>query len=473
MRSFTLVGTVGGTATVAQSSEQNPNSLKHVVIVGGGFAGLNCARKLAANPNVRVTLLDKNNYQQFQPLLYQVATAVLAPGNIAFNLRATFRGHPNVDVKMTEVISIDLNTRTVKTAQGQHYEGDFLVLAAGSQANFFGTPGADEHSYPLYSLHDAERLRSRILAMLESADRDPLLVAKGALNFVIVGAGPTGTEMAGAFGDMLQASLKKETSKKGYRILANQAQILLVDAGHAVLSAFSPKAQTYAAKVLEERGVQIRLGARVKEVGAGHVVLSDGTRIPTHTVIWAGGLKAASLSDSLGVKPGHGGRIDVAADFTVPGLTGVYALGDFANIAGKDGRPLPQLASVAEQSGKCCARNILSDIAGKPRDSFHYLDKGIMAMIGRNSGVAEVGEHRHELHGAIAFAAWLGVHAALLTSTRAKIEAFVEWAWDYFGGSRGDAVLDRTEELQINWNDDGEERASAASAPSSQTDIPP
>ncbi len=215
--------------------------------------------------------------------------------------------------------------------------------------------------------------------------------------------------------------------------------------------------------------MQIRLGTRVKEVGSGHVVLSDGTRISTHTVIWAGGLKAASLSDNLGVKTGHGGRIDVEADLTVPGLTGVYALGDFANIADKDGSLLPQLASVAEQSGKWSARNILSDIAGKPRDPFHYFDKGIMAMIGRNSAVAEVGEHRHELQGAIAFAAWLGVHAALLSSTRAKIEAFLEWAWDYFGGAHGDAVLDRAEELQINWNDDGEERISATSA-ASQTD---
>ena len=160
-----------------------------------------------------------------------------------------------------------------------------------------------------------------------------------------------------------------------------------MDGGHAVLSAFSPKAQTYAAKMLEERGVQIRLGTR----GNGHVVLSDGTHIPTHTVIWAGGLKAPSLSNNLGIKTGHGGRIDVEADLTMPGLTGVYALGDFANIAGKDGAPLPQLASVAEQSGKWCARNILSDIAGGPRVPFHYLDKGIMAMIGRNSAVAEVG----------------------------------------------------------------------------------
>jgi NADH dehydrogenase len=386
-------------------------------------------------------------------------------------LRGTLFGHPNVDVKMAEAVSIDLNTHTVETAQGQQYQGDFLVLAAGSQVNFFDTSGADKYSYPLYSLHDAELLRSRILAMLESADRDPSLLAKGALNFVIVGTGPTGTEMAGAFGDMLQSSLKSRDRDKAYKDLGvGRAQILLVDAGHAVLSTFSPSAQVYAAKMLEERGVQLRLGTKVKEVGAGHVVLSDGTRIATHTVIWAGGLKAATLSSNLGIKTGHGGRIDAQADLTVAGFPGIYVLGDFANITGKDGKPLPQLASVAEQSGKCCAKNILLDIAGKPRDSFQYFDKGIMAMIGRNSAVAEVGEHRHELHGAIAFAAWLGVHAALLSSTRAKIEAFVEWAWDYFGAARGDAVLDRTEELRISWGDDDEEGASPAPAATSQTD---
>ena len=448
--------------------EQKSNDVKHVVIVGGGFAGVNCARKLAANPNVRVTLLDKNNYQQFQPLLYQVAIGILAPSNIAFNLRGTLKGHPNVDVKMLEVVSVDLNTRVVQTAQGEQYQGDFLVLAAGAQAIFFGTPGADQYSYPLYSLHDAEHLRSRILAVLESADRDPSLIAKGALNFVIVGAGPTGTEVAGAFGDMLQRTMKGRIGK--YKGLAvDQTQIIIVDAGHAVLGAFSPSAQKYAAKALEQRKVQIRLGTTVKEVGAGQVVLSDGTTIPTHTVIWAGGLKAAPLSSNIGIKTGRGGRIDVQADLTVPGLAGVYALGDFANIMGKDGRALPQLGSVADQSGKWCAKNILSDIAGKPREPFHYLDKGIMAMIGRNSGVAEVGEHRHELEGPIAFAAWLGVHAALLSSTRAKIDAFMEWAWDYFGQYHADAILDRSEELQINWNEDEEVPASAASTATSKT----
>ena len=177
---------------MTSSPGRDLNNAKHVVVVGGGFAGLACARKLGSKPNVRVTLLDKNNYQQFQPLLYQVATSIIASGDIAFNLREILHNHANVEVKMTEVISIDPQTHTVETIQGQRYQGDYLVLAAGAQANFFGTPGAAEHSYPLYSLHDAQQLRSRILAMLESADRDPSLIEKGALNFVIVGGGPDG-----------------------------------------------------------------------------------------------------------------------------------------------------------------------------------------------------------------------------------------------------------------------------------------
>ena len=424
--------------------------MQRVVIIGGGFAGLNCASRLASHPDVRVTLIDKNNYHQFQPLLYQIATSALSPSNAAFNLRRALRGHPNVEVKLGEAVSVDLGTHSVQTADGQTYQGDILVLAAGSQANFFGTPGADKHSYPLYSLADAKVLRSRILAVLESADRDRSLVEKGALNFVIVGAGPTGAEMAGAFGDWLHM----HPEKRPFELDLKNAQILLVDGGHAVLAAFSTRGQAYAAKMLDQRGVQIRLGTTVKEVHPGHVIFSDGSQVATRTVVWAGGIKAAPLCNNLGIECGRGGRLDVQPDLTVAGCDGVYALGDFANITGNDGNPLPQLASVAEQSGKWCARNILADIAGKQRRPFHYIDKGIMAMIGRNAAVAEVGKHRHELEGAIAFAAWLGVHAALLTSPRAQIGAFLEWAWEYFGGGATDAILDQVDEMQINWNED-------------------
>jgi NADH dehydrogenase len=427
--------------------------MKSVVIVGGGFAGLSCARELARSNHLHITLIDKNNYQQFQPLLYQVATAALAPSNVAFNLRNLFRRHSNVDIKMAEVVSVDLNTRTAVTVGGQKYQGDFLVLAAGSEANFFGTPGADKCTYPLYSLRDAEVLRSRIIAVLESADRDPALIDKGALNFVIVGAGPTGVEMAGAFGDAAQV-LEKE--KRFKDLAADQAQIVLVDHSQSVLNAFSEKSRLYAKEALRSRGVQLRLGTSVQEVAADHVVLSDGSRIKTRTVIWAGGLKASALSANLGLKPGRGGRIDVQPDLTVSGFEGVYALGDFANIT-EAGKPLPQLASVAEQCGKWCAMNIALDLEHKPRKSFRYLDKGIMAMIGRNAAIAEVGAGRRPIHGFVAFISWLGVHVALLTSTRAKIEALIEWAWDYFGRNRSNPILDRIEQTDIDWNSGNEE----------------
>ena len=423
-----------------QTEELN-EQMKHVVIVGGGFAGLNCARKLAAHREVRITLIDRHNYTQFQPLLYQVAAGYLAPSNVSYSLRNILSQQANIEVKMAEIVSIDLNSRTAVTAQGQTYQGDYMVLAAGSQPSFFDTPGADTNSYPLYSLHDAQLLRSRIIAVLESADRDPS---------VIVGGGPTGAEMAGTLGDMIHRALKEE-----YRNLPlSEARIFLVDLGGAVLSTFSPKAQAYAVKMLEDRGVHLCLHTAVKEVASGHVLLSDNTRIPTHTVIWAGGLKAALLSGNIGAQPGKGGRINVQSDLTVQGSPGVYALGDFANISGEDGKALPQLASVAQQCGKWCAKNIAADIDGEPGKPFNYLDKGIMAMIGRNAAVAEVGKHRYEVQGTIAFAAWIGVHAALLCTTRARIEAFVEWAWDYFGKIKGDRVLDRFSQESINWNDD-------------------
>jgi NADH dehydrogenase len=201
--------------------------------------------------------------------------------------------------------------------------------------------------------------------------------------------------------------------------------------------------------MLAQRGVQVRLGAAVKEVTSGDALLADGIRIPTRTVIWAGGLKASPLASNLGVQPGHGGRLNVQPDLGVKGFAGVYALGDFANIAGADGKPLPQLAAVAQQSGKHCAHNIAAALAGKPGEPFHYVDKGIMAMIGRNAAVAELGKHRHQLTGPIAFAAWLGVHAVLLPTTLAKMESVVEWSWDYFGTRRGDQVLDRTDQMEI------------------------
>jgi NADH dehydrogenase len=254
--------------------------------------------------------------------------------------------------------------------------------------------------------------------------------------------------MAGALGDLTQRLRPGVYRNVDFA----KARVFLVDMVNTVLNAFSKESQDYAARVLKDRGVEVRLNTAVKEVTSQDVLLADGTRIATHTVIWAGGLKASTLSGRLGVKPGHGARIDVQPDFSVKGYSGVYAIGDFANIPGGNGKPLPQLAAVAQQAGKHCARNIAAVIAGEPTEPFAYFDKGIMAMIGRNAAVAEVGAHRHELKGPLAFAAWLGVHALLLTTARARVDAFLEWAWDYFGNTHIDPVLDRPDQLNIDWS---------------------
>jgi NADH dehydrogenase len=428
----------------------NGQAQTHVVIVGGGFAGLGCARKLAGKEGVQVTLIDQHNYHTFQPLLYQVATAQLAANDIAFPLRQGFHDDDNVDVKLAEVTAVDPQTRSVSVATGETYSGDVLVLAAGAQANFFNTPGADTCTFPLYSLADAERLRSRILGVFEDADRDPALLDQGALNFVVVGAGATGTELSGALADMIHQTMTSE-----YHDLAVQAaRIHLVDLGHVVLNGFSDRAHEYAAKVLRERGVQLRLGTGVKEVTPDHVLLSDGTTIKTRCVVWGGGLMAAAPARASGLPRGRGGRIDVEPDLTVEGFPGVYVVGDIANIPAPDGRAFPQLGSVPLQSGIAAAESILAEVAGKSRKPFHYHDKGIMAMIGRGAAVAEVGEHRHELHGSVAFAAWLGVHAALMSGTRNRVEAFIDWGWDYCSKTGGSGVLDqRSSAAHIDWGD--------------------
>jgi NADH:ubiquinone reductase (H+-translocating) len=421
-----------------------------VIVVGGGFAGVGCVRRLAKEDGVRVTLVDRNNYHQFQPLLYQVATCQLAATDVAFSLRKLFHDHPGVDVKLAEVASIDPEAHTVVTSDGQSISGDAIVLAAGSQPNFFRTPGAAEHAFPLYSLDDAQQLRSRIIGVFEDADRDPTLLDQGALNFVVVGGGPTGVETAGALADMIADTMTVE-----YRDLAiSAARVHVVDLGHSLLGAFSERAHDYVAKVLGSKGVRLHMGVAVTEVGPGHVTFADGTTIPTRCVVWGGGIMAPSLASAAGLPQGRGGRIDVLDDLTVEGMSGVYVVGDVANIPSPDGGTHPQLGSVALQSGAWAAGNLLADHAGKPRRSFHYKDKGIMAMIGRGKAIAEVGPHRHELHGFIAFSAWLGVHAALMTGVRTRIDAFVAWASDYFSSNRGPQVLDRSDAARIDWTED-------------------
>jgi NADH dehydrogenase len=432
------------------AGEAGADGKRHVVIVGGGFAGLGCAERLAEEDGVRVTVIDRNNYHQFQPMLYQVATSQVAPSDIAHSIRAVFADNDRVDVKLAEISEIDLHGRTLKAVDGERWTADALVLAAGSQPNFFGTKGAPENSFPLYSLDDANRLRSRILGLFEQVDSDASLIGRGALNFVVVGGGPTGVEVAGALADMIAITIPAE-----YRDLdAGAAHVHLVDHGDALLKPFSEKAHSYVAKVLTEKNVSLHLETGVEEVASGHAVFSDGTLMPTRCVIWGGGIQAAGVAVDGGLASGSGGRIEIQPDLTVAGSPGVYAVGDVANVPGEDGQPLPQLGSVALQSGTCAAENILADFAGKPRKPFAYRDKGIMAMIGRGAAIAEVGKKHHEVHGELAHIAWLGVHASLMTGDRAKLEAVIDWSWDRFSKSGGPHVLDRGDAAQINWDDD-------------------
>jgi NADH dehydrogenase len=427
-----------------------------VVVVGGGFAGIACARHLAAQKDVAVTLVDRNDYHQFQPLLYQVATSMLVPRDIAYPLRKISAEFQDFEVKRGDVASIDPVARTATTDTGETYEGDYLVLAAGSQPNFFGTPGA-EHVFPLYSLDDAERLSTRIVQAFEEADRDPARLEDGAIHFVIVGGGPTGVEVAGALSEMINTTMVHE-----FPALAPKAQVTLVDHGHALLSMFADKGHAYAARILEKDGVELRFGTGVTEIGPGHATLSDGSTLRTRCVIWGGGLKASPIAGTSGIPQGKGGRIDVNPDFTVPRFPGVLVIGDIANIPkGKDGWH-PQLGSVALQSGGTAANSILSLIKGETPKPFHYLDKGTMAMIGRGAAVAQV--KGIELHGKLAFTAWLGVHAALMTGGSNRVDAFKSWAVDFFGKERAPQPLDRSGTRRMQWDDDETLEAAAAAA---------
>ena len=345
---------------------------------------------------------------------------MLPARTIAYPLRKIAAEFEAFDAKRAEVVAIDPVARTVTTSTGETYAGDYIVLAAGSQPNFFGTPGA-EHAFPLYSLDDADRLRTRIIQAFEEADRDPHLVDEGAIDFVIVGGGPTGVEVAGALSEMINTTMVHE-----FPTLAPRAKVRLINHGKELLTMFADKGHAYAARVLEKDGVELLLGTGVKAIGPGHVTLSDGSTIKTRCVIWGGGLMAAPIAGAAGLPQGRGGRIDVQPDFTVAGFPGVLVIGDIANIPAKDGKSHPQLGSVALQSGSWAAKTILADRAQKSAKPFSYLDKGTMAMIGRGAAVAQV--KGVELHGKMAFAAWLGVHAALMTGGSNRVDAFKSWA---------------------------------------------
>ena len=420
----------------------------HVVIVGGGLAGLACARKLLGDDRVRVTLIDSGRDHEFKPLLYQVATAQLAAGDVAVPLATLLARRPGCELLSAEVAGVDAAGRAVITADGRSVAGDVLVLAAGARAAYFGTPGAAEHAFPLYTLADALRLKAHVVSLFSDAARDPVTLQDGALDFVVVGGGTTGVEIAGGLAEMFSGPLRSTFPA----VDPGMPRLVLVTHGDRLLRGFSERAHRYAVEVLEGQGITIRFGLGVTEVGPGHVALSDGTRTATRCVVWAAGVRGAPLTEGSGLPLGHAGRVRVLPDLTVSGFPGVVAVGDVASIPGHDGDPLPQLGSVAQQSGEWAAANILRSLDGHAPTAFRYHDRGVMAMIGWGAAVAEVGPRRRQLRGRPAFAAWLGLHAMLMSGAHNRADAFVAWARDAVSHRTRRHLLGGSESEMLDWS---------------------
>jgi NADH:ubiquinone reductase (H+-translocating) len=421
------------------SSERSSTGRPRVVVLGGGFAGVGAARELKG-ADVDVTLVDQHDYHTFQPLLYQVATDLLETSACGHPLRDLFHEQPHVRVHEATVTGVDLARREVSLAEMAPLPYDYLVVGLGARVNFFGVEGADEHAFPMYTLADAVRLREHVLERWEAADREPELVEEGAITIVVVGGGATGVESAGALAELYRSNFSKDYPG----IPQEQARIVLVEAGPALLSMFKADIQTYTKKALEQRGVEVLLGEVVASVEPTRVTFKSGRVVNAHTLIWGAGLQASPLSEALGPELQRGGRVPVEPDLSVAGHPEVFAVGDLAWITdSKTKDVLPQLGSVALQAGEHAGKNIARLVERKRAEPFVYHDKGTMATIGRGAAVVQT-RGGHTVKGKTAFLAWGAVHLALLSTGEDRAKALVEWTWAGFTHERAGRILVKT-----------------------------
>jgi NADH:quinone reductase (non-electrogenic) len=420
-----------------QTMDTSHSKLPRVVIVGGGFGGLEAAKALA-NERVRVTLIDRANHYLFQPLLYQVATAELSPANIAQPIRFILRNAKNVEVVLAEVTGVDAGGWRVLTAE-RAYEYDFLIVAAGTRHSYFGHDEWEKFAPGLKRIEDALEIRRRILSAFEVAEKTSDADERhAALTFVVIGAGPTGVEMAGAIAEMSRYALAKDFR----HIDPTHAKVILLDAAPRVLPTFHETLSAKARTRLERLGIDVRCGTAVKKLSEKGVEI-EGETLRARTIVWAAGNAASPLGKSLGVELDRTGRVIVNEDLTVPGHREIQVIGDMANFSHTDyGKPLPGLSPLAMQQGRHAARNILFMIAGDRPLRFKYFDKGTMATIGRNAAVADM--HIARFNGFPAWLAWLFVHLIFLMGFRNRVLVFIQWVWAYVTFSKGARLITET-----------------------------
>lgn len=406
----------------------------HIVIIGGGFAGLNAAKALARSKKARITLIDRRNHHLFQPLLYQVATAGLSPAEISAPIRSILSAHENIEVFMDRITGIDVNARKLRSDE-REFSYDYLIVAAGASHSYFGHDEWEQYAPGLKTLEQATEIRRRILTAYEEAEKesDPE-TQRAALTFVIVGGGPTGVELAGSI-----AELGRRTLARDFRhIDPSRTRVLLIEAGPRVLAGFDERLSARAMRDLEELGVQIWLNSRVTQI-TQHGVAVGKDFIATKTALWAAGVKTNTLAEQIPGARDKIGRIEVAADLSVPGHSRIFVVGDMAAVKGPDGAFLPGLAPVALQAGTQAARNILRDLDGKARRDFRYFDKGMMATIGRSRAVLQARSFR--MTGFVAWLAWLFVHVYYLIGYHNRIGVLRQWAWAYLTFKRGARLI--------------------------------